>query len=357
MLSSSGSKITPNIFLEMDHKFLNNAFWGDKHWIKILQQWRNKWPFFPIHWKSFPGSARNHHKLCISLFRGAGFRHRFCSSWVVLPHLLPGEFVLLFPCVAEMFVHPGRMERGRRQSQPWPGALLVLGTEHSKWSCHNSLLKICRDENFVELTGIPQRGKRSMTGGVSGGCCFLRWMEACPPHVATNAGHSSGPNYSPKEHPQLLESVILLFPPMFLPGRRIENSSCSSKNVQMMSHSWWSTGQHQVKKVFPSRFFFFFLNFTPQQLSELQRQVQIRNRLEACPGAVSTRGDGEAASGVGVEPNSQGEVVLLSAGRLYVRSTSLPCWESCSPALLLLLLCFWPFCFTGFEGLMGGKQS
>lgn len=143
------------------------------------------------------------------------------------------------------FVHLGRMERGRRQSQPWPGAFLVLGTQHSKWSCHNSLLKTSRDENFVELTGIPQRGERRMTGGVPGGCCFLRWMEACPPRVATNTGRSSDPNYSPKEHPQLLESVILLFPPMFLPGRRIGNSSCSRKNVQMMSHSWLSTGQHK----------------------------------------------------------------------------------------------------------------
>lgn len=138
--------------------------------------------------KIIPGSTRNHHKLCTSLFRGAGFRHRFCSSWVVLPHLLPGEFVLLFPWVAEMFVHPGRMEGGRRQSQPWPGALLVLGTQHSEWSCHNSLLKICPDENFVELTGILRGGEKEcdwksarevllclVDGSLSSTCGYQHW--------------------------------------------------------------------------------------------------------------------------------------------------------------------------------------
>lgn len=152
--------------------------------------------FFPIHWKSFPKSARNHHKLCTSLFRGASFRHRFCSSCVVLPHLLPGEFELLFPWLAEVFVHPGRMERGRSQSQPWPGASLALGTEHSKWSCHNRLLK----SDLMRISWIWQKplgGERRMTGRVPGRCCFLRWMGACPPRVATNTGHSSDPNYSP----------------------------------------------------------------------------------------------------------------------------------------------------------------
>lgn len=71
----------------------------------------------------------------------------------------------------------------------------ALSTQLSKGSCHNRLLKICCDEDFMEETVSPQ-GKGVWLEEMPGRCCLLRWIEACPPSKATSAGHSSDPNHS-----------------------------------------------------------------------------------------------------------------------------------------------------------------
>lgn len=68
----------------------------------------------------------------------------------------------------------------------WGG--LTLGAQHSKWSCQNRLLKVCRDENFMEETEGPQ-GERCRAGRQPGRHLPLRWIEACPTQPATNAGY------------------------------------------------------------------------------------------------------------------------------------------------------------------------
>lgn len=113
--------------------------------------------------------------------------------------------------------------------------------------------------------------------------------------------------------------MVPLSPPVFLHGKWVGDSFCPRKtNVQRMSHSCSSSVQHQVKRYsFLGLFFFCFFNLAPpaNEWSELDRQVQISNRLQACPRAANTRGDGgRNVSQWTQEPSSQGEVALLSAG-------------------------------------------
>lgn len=147
--------------------------------------------FFPIHWKPFPGSARNHHKLCTSLVLGTGFAaaEGFCP--ICSQESLYCYFHGWLKCLCSQ---GGRGEAGGRASPDlehcwrWDTALKVILSQQAAqsllwWEFHGS------DRN-------ASGGERNMTGGVPGRCCFLWWMEACP-RVATNTGHSSDPNYCP----------------------------------------------------------------------------------------------------------------------------------------------------------------
>lgn len=129
--------------------------------------------FFPIHWKSFPGSTRNHHKLCISLFRGAGFRHRFCSSWVVLPHLLSGEFVLLFPW---MVCAPG--EDGARQEAEPALTWSISGAGHTALRVILSQ-QPAQNLSWWEFCGTDRNPSEGGKGG---------WLEECQEGAAFSGG-------------------------------------------------------------------------------------------------------------------------------------------------------------------------
>lgn len=179
----------------MYHKFLNNTFWGDKYWIKILQQWRNKWPFFPFtenHSLSLPGTIINYALPSSGeLVLGIGFA---AVVWFC-PSCSQGRRVCDFHgWLKSLCTQGGWSEAGARAS-PDPG-------RRWRWAHSTQSDPVTTDCSKFVLRRISWNwqesleGERSMTGRVPGRCCFLRWMEACPPRVASNTGHSSDPNYS-----------------------------------------------------------------------------------------------------------------------------------------------------------------
>lgn len=144
--------------------------------------------------------------------------------------------------------------------------------------------------------------------------------------MATNTGHSSDPNYNPDA--RLKAKGILLAirkrgPPLPTPICTWEvnrwfflsqKDECS-EDVPLLLELCPAPSE---KIFFPRFVFLLFFNLAPtaNEWSELERQVQISNRLQACPRAANTRGDGgRNVSQWTQEPSSQGEVALLSAGR------------------------------------------
>lgn len=141
--------------------------------------------------------------------------------------------------------------------------------------------------------------------------------------MATNTGRSSDPNYNPDV--RLKAKGILLAirkhgPPLptrvftwevsrwFFLSQKDECSEDVPLLLELCPAPRYS---------FLGLFFFCFFNLAPpaNEWSELERQVQISNRLQACPRAANTRGDGgRNVSQWTQEPSSQGEVALLSAG-------------------------------------------
>lgn len=87
--------------------------------------------------------------------------------------------------------HLSHLSRSQQQVSPDPEHRrggLALGAQHSRRSCQNRLLKVCCDGNFMEETGGP-RGERRAAGRQPGRHLHLRWIEACPTWLATNAGY------------------------------------------------------------------------------------------------------------------------------------------------------------------------
>lgn len=157
-----------------------------------------KWmAFFPIHWKSFlglPGTIINYALPSSGeLVLGTDFAavEWFCP--ICSQESLCCYFHRWLKCLC---TQGGWREAGGRAS---PDLEHCWCWAHSTQSdlvttaCSKSVLMRI-SWNWQESLGV---GKRSVTERVPGRCCFVWWVEACPPHVATNTGHSSDPNYSP----------------------------------------------------------------------------------------------------------------------------------------------------------------
>lgn len=148
--------------------------------------------FFSIHWKSFPESARNHHKLCTSLFRRASFRHRFCSSCVVLPDLLPGMEGLYrdFHGWLKCFCTQGGWSEAGARASPDP--------EHGwRWAHSTQSDLVTTGCSKFVLMKFPGTDRNPLRG--KGG-----WLEECQGGAAFSGG------WKHVLHVWLLTLVILL---------------------------------------------------------------------------------------------------------------------------------------------------
>lgn len=116
-------------------------------------------------------------------------------------------------------------------------------------------------------------------------------MEACPPHVATNTGHSSDPNYSPDAglKPKGAPSAIRKCdPPLPTCVSTWEENREFFLFQEVCSNDVPFLTEHQVKKVFPSRFIFlhFFL------ISPHSKWVNCRDKSKLETGWKRAQGQG-----------------------------------------------------------------
>lgn len=210
----------------------------------------------------------------------------FCFSLNV--HYFPTSLWWWFPWLYEMLDEAGagarisdRLARTRsvaRQAGTGCTALKIILSQQA-----------AQNLSWWEFYGgdsRPSGGERSMTGREPGRCLLLRWIEIRLPQRATNAGHFSDPNYRPDAGLKA-KGMLLAIRKC---GPTLPTHVCTWEEKRRFFMFQENVCSEDVpvllklclapKKMFLSRFVFLpFFNLSPRQMSELERQVQISNRL------------------------------------------------------------------------------